>query len=75
MSSTLTDKGHYAKAMDWVGSIDEDPQQPYLVSHRIANTYRPWLRSNPEEARTWKENATLDEKTVEQLNRIEQQNQ
>ncbi|YCM42844.1 hypothetical protein V2O64_16165 [Verrucomicrobiaceae bacterium 227] len=75
VSSTLTDKGHYVEAMDWVGSLDQDPQQPYLISDRIANTYRPWLRSNPEEARTWKENATLDEKTVEQLNKLEPQNQ
>jgi|GEM_PF-1612217 len=71
--SKLTEKAHYSEAMDWAESLhkEESPSLPYPTR----NTYQQWFQANPEEARAWKEKASLDDAQVEQFNKIEQENQ
>ncbi|MFT6864653.1 MAG: hypothetical protein ACJAVK_003221, partial [Akkermansiaceae bacterium] len=71
--SQLTEKRHYSEAMDWAQSLQTE--ETTSVPYQTRNTYRRWFQANPDEARTWKENASFDEAQVEQFNKVEQENQ
>jgi len=70
VTNQLLKEGHMEEAMEWAESIPTDDNSKSTL---VTKAYRDWLSTAPEAARTWKENATLNEAQLEQINQVERE--